>query len=143
MTSADGAEPSAPPTRPRRSPLHRGAEGSWLWALQRITGAMVFAYVLMFAVTVSLMRVSPDAFNRVIRIYQNPLVTILEVALIGAVLFHALNGLRVMVLDRWSRASAQGRTAGRVVVVVWLALFLPAAYLMLSRTFLALFGQLP
>lgn len=143
MTSADGSEPSPPPTRPQRSPLHRGAVGSWLWAFQRITGAMVFAYVLLFAVTVALMRVSPDAFNRVIRIYQNPLVSVLEVALVGAVLFHALNGLRVMVLDGWSRASDHERTVGRVVVVVWLVLFLPAAYLMLSRTFLAMFGQLP
>ena len=37
--------------------------------------------------------------------YKTPLVNLMEVGLFGAVLFHALNGLRVTAIDFWAKGT--------------------------------------
>ena len=44
---------------------------------------------------------SPDAYNTAVDTYKNPLVGLMEVGLVAAVLFHALNGIRVVLVDFW------------------------------------------
>ena len=44
----------------------------------------------------ALVRVSPEAYNAVIGTYKNPIVGLGEVGLVAAVIFHALNGLRII-----------------------------------------------
>ena len=51
------------------------------------------------------MRVSPEAYNAVIGTYKNPIVGLGEAGLVGAVVFHAFNGVRVMLVDFWSKGT--------------------------------------
>ena len=80
----------------------------------------------------ALVRVSPDAYDRVIASYKTPIVNLLEVGLVGAVLYHALNGIRVILVDFWAKGPRyQRRCCGRswpsgCVVMV------PGAYFMLQ-----------
>ena len=53
--------------------------------------------------------VSPEAYNDVIDTYKNPFVGLLEVGLVGAILFHAFNGLRVMLIDFWAKGARYQR----------------------------------
>jgi succinate dehydrogenase / fumarate reductase cytochrome b subunit len=64
----------------------------WSWVAHRITGVAVFFFLFVHVLDTALVRVSPDAYDRVIATYKTPLVNLLEVGLVGAVLFHALNG---------------------------------------------------
>jgi succinate dehydrogenase / fumarate reductase cytochrome b subunit len=51
-----------------------------------------------------------------------------EAALVAAIGFHALNGIRVILIDFWSWGTRHQRTLFWVVIVLWiglLAAFLP------------------
>ena len=50
----------------------------------------------------ALVRVSPEAYNAVINSYKTPIMGLAELGLVGAIGFHALNGLRIILIDFWS-----------------------------------------
>ena len=102
----------------------------------RLTFFFLFAHVL----DTALVRVSPEAYDTVIATYKNPVVNLLEVGLVGAVLYHALNGIRVIAVDFWSRGPRYHRQMLWAIGAVWLLIMLPGVYFMLQHTFLDIFG---
>lgn len=121
--------------------LYRGGEGMWSWVAHRITGVAVFFFLLVHVLDTALVRVSPDAFDTVIATYKTPIVNLMEVGLVGAVLYHALNGVRIILVDFWSQGPRHQKGMFRAIVVVWLLLMVPAAFFMLKHTAEALFGS--
>ncbi len=120
--------------------MYRGGEGMWSWVAQRITGVAVFFFLLVHVLDTALVRVSPDSYDRVIATYKTPIVNLLEVGLVAAVLFHALNGLRIVLIDFWSKGPRYQRQMLWGIVVVWLLIMIPGAFFMLKHTVEALFG---
>jgi len=112
----------------------------WSWVLHRITGVLTFFFLFVHVLDTALVRVSPSTYDEVISSYKTPLVNLLEVGLVGAVLFHALNGLRVMLVDFWSKGPRYQRQMLWGIVVVWLLVMIPGTYFMLERTISELFG---
>ena len=121
--------------------LYRGGEGMWSWVAHRITGVAVFFFLLVHVLDTALVRVSPHAFDTVIATYKTPIVNLLEVGLVGAVLYHALNGIRVILIEFWSQGPRHQKGMLRAIVVVWLVLMVPGAYFMLQHTVASLFGS--
>jgi succinate dehydrogenase / fumarate reductase cytochrome b subunit len=106
QTDAATATASAPKPKPSKAPtrsLYRGDPGMWSWVLHRITGVAVFFFLFVHVLDTALVRVSPDTYNRVIETYKNPVVGLMEIALVACVLFHALNGVRIILIDFWSK----------------------------------------
>lgn len=128
------------PTAPAGT-LYRGREGMWSWVAQRITGALTFFFLFAHVLDTALVRVSPAAYDSVIATYKTPVVNLMEVGLVGAVLYHALNGLRVIAVDFWSKGPKYQKQMLWGLVVVWLLLMVPGVYFMLQHTFLELFGS--
>jgi len=120
--------------------LYRGGEGMWTWVLQRITGVSVFFFLLVHVLDTALVRVSPEAYDLIIATYKTPIVNVLEVGLVGAVLYHALNGLRVIAVDFWKRGPRYQRQMTWVIVGIWLIVMAPGTYYMMRHTMEALFG---
>lgn len=116
------------PTKRKRAKvggtLYRGNEGMWSWVLHRITGVAIYFFLLVHVLDTALIRVSPEAYNAVIGTYKNPIMGVGEVALVGAVVFHALNGLRIILVDYWSKGAKYQRTMFWVVIAVWVVLML-------------------
>ena len=50
----------------------------------------------------------PEAYNRVISVYHNWVVKLLELGLVAAVLYHSINGVKIMVFDFWPASSRHG-----------------------------------
>jgi succinate dehydrogenase / fumarate reductase cytochrome b subunit len=121
--------------------IYRGGQGMWTWVLHRITGVAVFFFLLVHVLDTALVRVSPDAYNLVIASYKTPIVNLLEVGLVGAVLYHALNGLRVILVDFWAKGPRYQRQMTWAIAAVWIVLMIPGAFFMLKHTFEALFGS--
>ncbi|MDQ1250577.1 MAG: succinate dehydrogenase / fumarate reductase, cytochrome b subunit [Actinomycetota bacterium] len=113
----------------------------WSWALQRITGVAVFFFLLVHVLDTALVRVSPDAYDLVIASYKTPIVNLLEVGLVGAVLYHALNGIRVVLVDFWGKGPRYQKQMLWVIAIIWLVLMIPGAYFMLIHTVETLFGS--
>lgn len=121
--------------------LYRGGQGMWTWVLHRITGVSVFFFLLVHVLDTALVRVSPEAYDLVIATYKTPIVNVLEVGLVGAVLYHALNGLRVILVDFWVKGPRYQRQMTWAIATVWLVLMIPGTFFMMKHTFEAMFGS--
>ncbi len=125
--SPGGTEVPAPRTEPsRRRSLYRGDPGMWSWVLHRITGATIFFFLFVHVLDTALVRVSPQAYNEVIETYKTPIVGLMEIGLVVAVLYHALNGIRVILIDFWQHGPRYQRQMLWVVIGIFLAVFIPA-----------------
>lgn len=115
--------------------LYRGREGMWSWVAHRITGVLIFFFLFVHVLDTALVRVSPEAYNVVIESYKNPVVGLGEAGLVGAVLFHGLNGLRIMAVDFWSQGPRFHRQMLWAVVAVWVVAMVPFLFRHLSIVF--------
>ena len=126
---------------PRRGSVYRGDAGMWSWVAHRITGVLTFFFLFAHVLDTALVRVSPESYDKVIDTYKNPLINLMEIGLVGAVLFHALNGLRVIAVDFWSNGPRWQRQMLWIIVAVWVAVMVPGAFFMFRHSFAALFGS--
>jgi succinate dehydrogenase / fumarate reductase cytochrome b subunit len=83
--------------------LYRGKVGMWSWVLHRITGVAIFFFLLVHVLDTALVRLSPEAYNAVINTYKTPLIGVAELGLVAAVLYHSLNGVRIVLIDFWRK----------------------------------------
>ena len=120
--------------------LYRGREGMWSWVAHRVTGVLVFFFLFAHVLDTALVRVSPDDYNKVIETYKTPVVNVMELGLVGAVLFHALNGLRIIAIDFWEKGPRYQKQMSYAVVAVLLVVMVPGSYFMLERTVRELFA---
>lgn len=118
--------------------LYRGdLTGMWSWVLHRITGIGIFFFLLVHILDTALIRVSPEAYNAVIGTYKNPIMGLGEIALVGAVVFHALNGLRIILIDYWQKGAKYQRPLFWTVIVLWLILMIA----FVPRQLIAVFSE--
>ena len=110
----------------RRRTFYRGDPGMWSWVLHRITGATLFFFLFVHVLDTALVRVSPEAYNAVVESYKSPIVGLMELGLVACVLFHALNGVRVILVDFWSQGPRYQRQMLWAVAAGWLLLMVPA-----------------
>src|ERR1700757_495437 len=129
MATATSANPATPTPRDGssrgrrlRRTLYRGDPGMWSWVLHRITGATIFFFLFVHVLDTALVRVSPQTYNEVIQTYKTPVVGLMEFGLVVAVTFHALNGIRIILIDFWSEGPRHQRLMLWIVAVVFLLL---------------------
>jgi succinate dehydrogenase cytochrome b subunit len=113
-------------TRRLHRTLYRGDPGMWSWVLHRITGATIFFFLFVHVLDTALVRISPQAYDEVISTYKMPIVGLMEFGLVAAVLYHALNGIRVILIDFWAQGPRYQRLMLWVIGVVWLVVIVPA-----------------
>ncbi|MFC4124993.1 succinate dehydrogenase, cytochrome b556 subunit [Nocardia rhizosphaerae] len=107
------------PAQPKRKSLYRGDPGMWSWALHRITGVTLFFFLFVHVLDTALVRVNPDTYNQTIEVYKSPIVALMEMGLVVAVLFHALNGVRVILVDFWSQGPRFQKQMLWIVLAIW------------------------
>lgn len=100
---------------------YRGHEGQWSWLFHRVTGVGIILFLFAHVIDTAVVGWGPEAYDRVVAVYENPFVRVLEYALVEAVLFHAINGLRIMVIDFVPAASAHVRKIGLASTGLFLA----------------------
>ncbi|MBW3556109.1 MAG: succinate dehydrogenase, cytochrome b556 subunit [Actinobacteria bacterium] len=101
---------------PGSSTVYRGKAGQWAFITHRITGFLVFFFLLLHVVDVSLINASPKLYDEVHQLYGNIMLRLFEVGLLGALLFHSFNGLRIVMIDFFPEAIRNERVMFRVVV---------------------------
>ncbi|MGW3470878.1 succinate dehydrogenase, cytochrome b556 subunit [Saccharopolyspora sp. NPDC000995] len=140
-TTASAAEAPQRATAPRaKGRLYRGDLGMWSWVAHRITGVLTFFFLFVHVLDTALVRVSPNAYDTVIETYKHPVMILFELGLLAAVLFHAFNGIRVMLVDFWAKGTKYQKPMLWTVVGLWLVLIIPAAISLISRAVTEVFG---
>jgi succinate dehydrogenase / fumarate reductase, cytochrome b subunit len=113
------------------SKTYRGKSGQWAFVGHRVSGFLVFFFLLLHIVDVSLVR-WPETYNEVHELYGNILLRLFEVGLLFALLFHSLNGLRIVLVDFFPGMVANERKLFTGVLVVTLLVGIPCAYVILE-----------
>ncbi|ASN40271.1 succinate dehydrogenase, cytochrome b556 subunit [Paeniglutamicibacter sp. Y32M11] len=115
--------------------LYRGHEGMWSWVGHRVTGVVIFLFLLVHVLDTSLVRVSPGAYDAIMGTYKNPLMALGETALVAAIVFHAFNGLRLILVDFWKSGTKYHRQMLWGVLALWVITMLAFSIRHLSLAF--------
>ena len=120
-------------TRKSRStygPPYRGHEGQYSWLLHRITGVAIILFLFAHIVDTAVVGWGPEAYNRVVAVYENPLVRLLELGLVAAVVYHALNGTKIMLIDFFPSLVTRIRLLGLATAGLFIASMIPITWIM-------------
>lgn len=97
------------------------------WTLQRVTGLLLLFYLFLHIHTISKLSQGPAAFDEAMATFHSPLFKLLEIALLGTVVLHALNGIRITLVDLGVGVQKQRQLFWIVTVGVGLLVFLAGA----------------
>jgi len=115
--------------------MYRGQSGMWAWLLHRITGLGVLLFLVVHIVDISLLGFGPAVYNEGIALFGTPIVRFVSLALIGALFYHAFNGVRIMLVDFVPKAASYQRIMFWTVMILTIVCFLPMAYFVLAPLF--------
>ena len=105
------------PSHDRRS----GSRSGWYaWLFQRLTGIGLVGYLFLHIGVISTGRWGDKTFDQVLVFLQTPPFVVMDLILVAVVLFHALNGVRVILFDL-------GVGIRQQAALFWSALILTAA----------------
>ncbi len=114
---------------------YRGTEGMLAWAFHRISGVAIWLFVVLHVVDIYLVGGNPEAYNEILAIYASPPGRVGEVLLGAALLYHALNGLRIILMDFWPALTRYHRQLWYASWVIFAAVGLPGAFIILRPIF--------
>ena len=113
--------------------LYKGGVGQWSWILHRVTGVAVLLFLFTHILDTALIMVGPLWYNRIIAIYRMSIFGLMEIGLFAAVLYHAVNGVRIIIMDLWVGTTAYYKQLFWVQTVIFLLVFLPVGWIMLGH----------
>ncbi|WP_082502046.1 succinate dehydrogenase, cytochrome b556 subunit [Williamsia sp. Leaf354] len=116
----------------RRRSLYRGDPGMWSWVLHRITGVSIFFFLFVHVLDTAMIRVNPDTYTQIIDTYKSPIIGLMEIGLVACVLYHALNGVRIILVDFWSKGPKYQRQMLWTILGIFFVVFAAAAVRLLA-----------
>ncbi len=69
------------------------------WILHRATGVLLGLYLFLHIWVIHHLAQGEASFNEVMSVVQSPFFHLLEIGLLGTVVYHGINGLRVVFID--------------------------------------------
>lgn len=119
--------------------MYRGASGMWSWLLHRVTGLGVLLFLLVHIVDITLIGFGPTVYDDGIKIFSLGIVRLVSLALIASVLYHSLNGLRILVVDFWPAGAKYQQQMFYGALAIAVAGFIPMAFFVVAP----IFGRCP
>ena len=114
-----------------------GGLGQWTWLLHRLTGLGILFFLLVHVLDTFFVVVVPAWYDHTVAIYGGIwfdgnyyvalrwLFRVAELGLIASVVFHAVNGLGVILYDFWRKGSLYRKEILRVVQIVFWIIMIP------------------
>jgi len=121
-----------------RAVTYRGREGQIAWMLHRVTGVGVFLFLALHIIDIFLMSFGPDTFEALLFIYHQFIFRLLIIfGFYLGLLYHALNGMRVTIIDFWPHLAPMQARLWWIQMAIFVLLYVPSAYVMLREMFTA------
>jgi succinate dehydrogenase / fumarate reductase cytochrome b subunit len=114
---------------------YKGNAGMWTWLLHRVTGLGILAFLIIHVADTAIVVYNPEFYDHTLDIYRSPLFRVAELLIFFAVLYHALNGLRIIVQDFWPIAMMHQRRLAWAAAGITAVAILPVAWIMLAPLF--------
>lgn len=135
--AVDTAEPSAvqapskqAAAQSSRFQRYRIRTGMFAWMMHRLTGVGLVVYLIIHVWGLKSLS-DPAAFNALIAKYHAPIYKVGEFGLLAAVVYHAINGLRIVLIDFLGWSPKQKKlfwTLGAVALVLIVVGGYPSIY---------------
>jgi len=119
----------------QKGPAYKGGIGQWSWAAHRITGLGVLAFLFGHIIDTFGAGIGPEFYNETIELYKQWWFKPFEILLIGAVLYHALNGLRIILFDFWPSLALKQKEFAYAELILFAVGFAPVAFFMLRSAY--------
>lgn len=113
---------------------YRGGVGMMAWLLHRISGLALSGYLLLHLYDLRGAQQSAQSFNEALAAFRTPFWRVMDLLLVAAVLYHTLNGIRLLIFDA-------GRGLRHQRQLFWLAFGLTVAIFLFSAVMV--FSNLP
>jgi succinate dehydrogenase / fumarate reductase cytochrome b subunit len=110
--------------------LYKGSPGQWSWIAHRITGVAVILFLFAHVIDTAVIGWGPHAYDRVVAVYENWAVRILELGLVAAVLYHAINGVKIMVFDFWPSSTRHFKAISLTSTGIFVVSMVPITWIM-------------
>jgi succinate dehydrogenase / fumarate reductase cytochrome b subunit len=123
--------------------MYKGQSGMWSWLFHRISGLGILLFLLIHIVDISLLGFGAKVYNEGIQLFSFGIVRLISMALIGGLLYHAFNGVRIMLIDFWPKGARYQGMMFAIVMVLTIAGTLSMAYFVLAPIFGINPGNIP
>jgi succinate dehydrogenase cytochrome b556 subunit len=115
--------------------IYSGDSGQYAWALHRATGLGIIFFLLVHILDIMLIGLGRDVYDHTVEFYGRGFIVPMEIALVGAVIYHALNGLRVILIDFWPNGVKNQRTMYYAALIAAVLLTIPSAIIIITSEF--------
>ncbi len=102
------------------------------WFGHRLSGIGVLVYLFMHIVETSMVTLGPDVYNATLGLFRNLPIRLGEVVLMAALVYHSLNGLKIILLDFVPAATIWYRPLTLGVVIATVVSMVPLSILMVA-----------
>lgn len=115
--------------------MYRGREGQWAFYLHRLSGLAILAYLLIHIVSIGSFIFGERVYMTIHEVYDFWVFRVGLIGVVGAVLYHSLNGLRIVAIDLTGRGLKYQRQLWYTTIVLSLLGTAYTAYVVLPRVF--------
>ena len=114
-------------------PIYAGDPGQYAWVLHRATGIGILFFLLVHIIDIALIGLGRDVYDASVEFYGRVELIPMEIALVGAVVYHTLNGLRIILIDFWHVGYRRERQLFWAVLAGSILLTTPAAIVIVAE----------
>ncbi len=115
--------------------------GSWAWILHRITGLGLTAYIYLHIIALTSLTKGEKAFDDEMKLFTTPVFKVLEWLLFSLVIYHAFNGIRIVLVD-WANGARYHKKILTVVYGLGIVLFIGMGFLMFREPITNMFASI-
>ena len=119
----------------RESIRYRGRSGHYSWIAHRVSGLAILAFMIIHVWDTANAFFLPGLYQWSLELFKYPLIALTEVPLMGAVLYHAINGIRITILDFKPELWKHQDQSARIAWGLFALIFIPIAIYMLIGLF--------
>jgi succinate dehydrogenase / fumarate reductase cytochrome b subunit len=102
------------------------------WFGHRLSGIGVLVYLFVHIVETSMVTLGPTVYDATLGLFRNLPIRLGEIVLMAALVYHSLNGLKVILLDFFPSTTAWYRPLTYGVVIATLTAMIPLSLVMLA-----------
>ncbi len=106
---------------------YRGRTGFWAFILHRLSGLLLLFYLTLHIWVTHHLSWGEEEFDRIMEFLSSPLFKFLEIGLLGVILYHGLNGLRVILIDLGLGIEKQ-KLVFWLLMIIGVLIYFPVAY---------------
>ena len=102
------------------------------WLGHRLSGVGVLIYLFMHIVENATLSFGPEVYDWTQVLFRNLPVRLGEILLMAALVYHSLNGLRVVLMDFWPATTRWYRPLTYTVIVTTAVAMIPLSLIMIT-----------